>query len=56
LIDKGFRPGFNDCLMCLAKVNILHGDKDQNIIPGFKARTPEFCLTMPSNARENINL
>lgn len=38
--------------MYLAKVNILHGEKDQAIIPGFKARTPEFWLTVTFNARE----
>lgn len=32
--------------MYLAKVNILHGEKDQAIIPGFKAWTPELCLPM----------
>lgn len=28
--------------MYLAKVNILDGEKDQAIIPGFKAWTPEY--------------
>lgn len=27
--------------MYLAKVNILHGEKDQAVIPGFKSWTPE---------------
>lgn len=55
MIDKGFGAGFNYCLMYLAKVNILHEEKDQSVIPGFNARTPEFCLTMLCSARETLS-